>query len=182
MAINATRGVENWAKDNDFDLSLVKGTGPNGRIGMQDIKNHTANTEDVKEQEPVEEVVSIPTEPIEETPTQEPEAVEEIQKPNKVTEIKVDAPMPQPKGAPPETEENVPFFNKLKVISENGLLHLVRFRGKTRWMSREGIIVTMRDKKVIANTDGNLAEAESLRQDVSYMEFPRYTQFTEKKR
>ena len=170
MAVNATKGAVDFAKEADIDLSKVKGTGKNGLILKKDVTFFA----EIREPEPEKEV---PKKELE----KKPEDIKEIpdKKPEKVETIEVPAPVAQPKSAPPGEYD----FLAEKVISDNNLLHLVRFKGKTRWLTKQQIIVTLRDTKhVKAVTDDSLSEAEMLRKDVFYMEFPRFSLFTEKKR
>jgi len=164
MAVNATKGARDLAEEIGVDLNRVIGTGKDGLITKKDV------TSPLKE-------VEEPTSEIEEAPEEKPK-IEKI--PDKVKQVNIPAPVTQPKGAP-QTEEDVPFFDRQKTVSDDNLLHLVRYRGKIRWLTKQQITVTMRDPKVKAITDNSLTEAEMLRQDVYYMEFPKYSQFSEKK-
>ena len=172
MAVNATPGAVNLAKEIGVDLSQVQGTGKNGLIVKRDV------TSPLKKEEPkIEPEISQESKP---APKEEAPKIAGEEMPDKVEEIKVKAPTPvkQPKGVPPGEYH----FDAEKTVSDDNLNHLVRFKGKTRWMTRQGLIVTMRDPRVKAVTGNELSEAEMLRQDIFYLEFPKNTQFTEKKR
>ena len=52
--------VNKFAKDNDIDLSLVKGTGKSGRIIKQDLINYISNNERITKEEVVRETKRVP--------------------------------------------------------------------------------------------------------------------------
>ena len=55
-----SNSVNKFAKDNDIDLSLVKGTGKSGRITKQDLINYISNNERITKEEVVRETKRVP--------------------------------------------------------------------------------------------------------------------------
>ena len=55
-----SNSVNKFAKDNDIDLSLVKGTGKSGRIIKQDLINYISNNERITKEEVVRETKRVP--------------------------------------------------------------------------------------------------------------------------
>ena len=55
-----SNSVNKFAKDNDVDLSLVKGTGKSGRITKQDLINYISNNERITKEEVVRETKRVP--------------------------------------------------------------------------------------------------------------------------
>ena len=55
-----SNSVNKFAKDNEIDLSLVKGTGKSGRIIKQDLINYISNNERITKEEVVRETKRVP--------------------------------------------------------------------------------------------------------------------------
>ena len=55
-----SNSVNKFAKDNEIDLSLIKGTGKSGRIIKQDLINYISNNERITKEEVVRETKRIP--------------------------------------------------------------------------------------------------------------------------
>ena len=55
-----SNSVNKFAKDNEIDLSLVKGTGKSGRITKQDLINYISNNERITKEEVVRETKRVP--------------------------------------------------------------------------------------------------------------------------
>ena len=55
-----SNSVNKFAKDNDIDLSLVKGTGKSGRLTKQDLINYISNNERITKEEVVRETKRVP--------------------------------------------------------------------------------------------------------------------------
>ena len=55
-----SNSVNKFAKDNDIDLSLLKGTGKSGRITKQDLINYISNNERITKEEVVRETKRVP--------------------------------------------------------------------------------------------------------------------------
>ena len=55
-----SNSVNKFAKDNDIDLSLVKGTGKSGRITKQDLINYISNNELITKEAVVRETKRVP--------------------------------------------------------------------------------------------------------------------------
>ena len=55
-----SNSVKKFAKDNEIDLSLVKGTGKSGRIIKQDLINYISNNERITKEEVVRETKRVP--------------------------------------------------------------------------------------------------------------------------
>ena len=55
-----SKSVNKFAKDNEIDLSLVKGTGKSGRIIKQDLINYISNNERITKEEVVRETKRVP--------------------------------------------------------------------------------------------------------------------------
>ena len=55
-----SNSVNKFAKDNEIDLSLIKGTGKSGRIIKQDLINYISNNERITKEEVVRETKRVP--------------------------------------------------------------------------------------------------------------------------
>ena len=55
-----SNSVKKFAKDNEIDLSLIKGTGKSGRIIKQDLINYISNNERITKEEVVRETKRVP--------------------------------------------------------------------------------------------------------------------------
>ena len=55
-----SNSVNKFAKDNEIDLSLIKGTGKSGRIIKQDLINYVSNNERITKEEVVRETKRVP--------------------------------------------------------------------------------------------------------------------------
>ena len=55
-----SNSVNKFAKDNEIDLSLIKGTGKSGRIIKQDLINYISNNERITKEEVVRETRRVP--------------------------------------------------------------------------------------------------------------------------